>query len=74
MTKAEVVQKITEKHHFTWTHLIEAKDMMSWIGTEGFPFTVVVDKTGIVRYAVHGSSPEIRAEIIAKIKEAEGEI
>ena len=47
---------------------------MSWIGTEGFPFTVVVDKTGIVRYAVHGSSPEIRAEIIAKIKEAEGEI
>ena len=69
---AEVVQKITEKHHFTWTHLIEAKDMMSWIGTEGFPFTVVVDKTGIVRYAVHGTSPEIRAEIIAKIKEAEG--
>jgi hypothetical protein len=27
---------------------------------------------GIVRYAVHGTSPEIRAEIIAKIKEAEG--
>ena len=71
---AEVVQKITEKHHFTWTHLVEAKDMMSWIGTEGFPFTVVVDKTGIVRYAVHGTSQEIRAEIIAKIKEAEGEI
>ena len=69
---AEVVQKITEKHHFTWTHLVEAKGMMSWIGTEGFPFTVVVDKMGIVRYAVHGTSPEIRAEIIAKIKEAEG--
>ncbi len=69
---AEVVQKITEKHHFTWTHLVEAKDMMSWIGTEGFPFTVVVDKMGIVRYAVHGTSQEIRAEIIAKIKEAEG--
>ena len=69
---AEVVQKITEKHHFTWTHLVEAKDMMSWIGTEGFPFTVVVDRMGIVRYAVHGTSPETRAEIIAKIKEAEG--
>ncbi len=68
---AEVVQKITEKHHFTWTHLVEAKDMMSWIGTEGFPFTVVVDKTGIVRYAVHGTSPETRVEIITKIKEAE---
>ena len=69
---AEVVQKITEKHHFTWTHLVEAKDMMSWIGTEGFPFTVVVDKKGIVRYAVHGTSQETRAEIVAKIKEAEG--
>jgi hypothetical protein len=46
--------------------------MMSWIGTEGFPFTVVVDRMGIVRYAVHGTSQEIRAEIIAKIKEAEG--
>ena len=69
---AEVVQKITEKHNFTWTHLVEAKDMMSWIGTEGFPFTVVVDRMGIVRYAVHGTSQEIRAELIAKIKEAEG--
>ncbi|MDY6300997.1 MAG: hypothetical protein SPL96_03785 [Bacteroidales bacterium] len=60
------------KDDFTWTHLVEAKDMMSWIGTEGFPFTVVVDRKGIVRYAVHGTSSEIRAEIIAKIKEAEG--
>ena len=70
---AEIVKKITEKHNFTWTHLIEAKDMMSWIGTEGFPFTVVVDKAGIVRHAVHGTSTEKRAELIAKIKAADGE-
>ena len=68
---AEIVRKITDKHNFTWTHLVEAKDMMSWIGTEGFPFTVVVDKAGIVRYAVHGTSVETRAEILAKIKEAD---
>ena len=67
---AELAKKITDKHHFTWTHLVEAKDMMSWIGTEGFPFTVVVDKQGIVRYAVHGTSEEKRAELLAKIKEA----
>jgi thiol-disulfide isomerase/thioredoxin len=68
---AEIVRKITDKHNFTWTHLVEAKDMMSWIGTEGFPFTVVVDKAGIVHYAVHGTSVETRAEILEKIKEAD---
>ena len=70
---AEIVKKITDKHNFTWTHLVEVKDMMSWIGTEGFPFTVVVDKAGIVRYAVHGTSKETRAELLAIIKEADME-
>ena len=70
---AELAKRITDKHHFTWTHLVEAKDMMSWIGTEGFPFTVVVDKQGIVRYAVHGTSEDKRDELLAKIKEADAE-
>ena len=70
---AELTKKITDKHHFTWTHLVKAKDMMSWIGTEGFPFTVVVDKLGIVRYAVHGTSEDKRAELLAMIKEADAE-
>ena len=70
---AELAKRITDKHHFTWTHLVEAKDMMSWIGTEGFPFTVVVDKQGIVRHAVHGTSEDKRAELLAKIKEADAE-
>ena len=70
---AEIVKRITDKHHFTWTHLVEAKDMMSWIGTEGFPFTVVVDKQGIVRYAVHGTNETKREELLAKIKEADAE-
>jgi thiol-disulfide isomerase/thioredoxin len=70
---AELAKRITDKHHFTWTHLVEAKDMMSWIGTEGFPFTVVVDKQGIVRHAVHGTNETKRAELLAKIKEADAE-
>ncbi|MBR5085404.1 MAG: TlpA family protein disulfide reductase [Muribaculaceae bacterium] len=70
---AEIVKKITDKHHFTWTHLVEAKDMMSWIGTEGFPFTVVVDKQGVVRHAVYGTSEDKRAELLAIIMEADKE-
>ena len=57
----------------TWTHLVEAKDMMAWIGYEGFPLTIVVDKKGIVRHAVHGTNETKREELLAKIKEAEAE-
>ena len=59
--------------HFTWTHLVEAKDMMAWIGYEGFPLTIVVDKKGIVRHAVHGTNETKREELLSKIKEAEAE-
>jgi len=65
--------RITDKHHFTWTHLVEAKDMISWIGAEGFPLTIVVDKKGIVRYAIHGTNETTRAELLKIIKEAEAE-
>ena len=70
---AETAKRITDKHHFTWTHLVEAKDMMAWIGYEGFPLTIVVDKKGIVRHAVHGTNDTKREELLAKIKEAEAE-
>ena len=70
---AETAKRITDKHLFTWTHLIEAKDMMAWIGTEGFPLTIVVDKKGIVRHTVHGTNEDKRAELLAKIKEADAE-
>ena len=66
-------KRITDKHHFTWTHLVEAKDMMAWIGYEGFPLTIVVDKKGIVRHAVHGTNETKREELLSKIKEAEAE-
>jgi thiol-disulfide isomerase/thioredoxin len=67
---AETTKRITDKRQFNWVHLIESKDMMAWIGTKGFPFTVVVDKQGMVRYAVHGTSQQIRAEILDAIKAA----
>lgn len=70
---AETVKLITDKHHFTWTHLVEVKDMMSWIGTEGFPLTIVIDKQGFVRHAVHGTNEEKRSELLAMIKEADAE-
>ena len=70
---AELAKKITDKHHFTWTHLVEARDMMSWIGTKGFPLTIVVDKQGIVRYAVHGTSEDKRQQVLDTIRKCREE-
>jgi hypothetical protein len=47
--------------------------MMAWIGNEGFPLTIVVDKNGVVRHAVHGTNDMKREELLAKIEEAEAE-
>jgi len=70
---AETAKRITDKHHFTWTHLVEARDMLAWIGYQGFPLTIIVDKHGVVRYAVHGTSKAKRAQLLAIIKEASDE-
>ena len=43
------------------------------ITDKGFPLTIVVDKKGIVRHAVHGTNEAKRAELLAKIKEVEAE-
>lgn len=64
-----LTRKITEQHHFTWTHLIEARDMMSWIHGQGFPLTIVVDKQGIVRHLVHGTNSEKREAILDCIRQ-----
>ena len=66
-----LTRKITEQHNFTWTHLVEANDMISWIQGEGFPLTIVVDKNGIVRHLVHGTNEEKRAAILECIQQLE---
>lgn len=60
---------IVEQHHFTWTHLQEASDLVALVRHEGFPLTIVVDKEGIVRFAKVGASEENQAEALAVIEE-----
>ena len=67
---AATTKRITDNRQFNWIHLVEDKTMMPWIGSLGFPLTIVVDKQGIVRYAVHGTSEQKRAEILDAIKSA----
>lgn len=65
----EEILPIAKQHHFTWIHLQEAMDIVALVGTKGFPLTIIVDKSGIVRYAKTGASEENQAEAVAIIEE-----
>ena len=65
----EEILPIVERHNFTWTHLLEATDLVALVRQEGFPLTIVVDKDGIVRFAKVGASEENQAEAVAVIEE-----
>lgn len=65
----EEILPIAEQHHFTWTHLQEASDLVALVGQQGFPLTIVVDKNGIVRHAKVGGSAENQAEAVAVIEQ-----
>ena len=63
----ETAKRITDKHHFTWTHLVEAKDMMAWIGYEGFPLTIVVEqgcKVVVLDFDMHMSESILKTKKI----------
>ena len=65
----EEILPIAEQHNFTWIHLQEAMDLIALVGMQGFPLTIIVDKTGIVRYAKVGASEQNQAEAVAIIEE-----
>lgn len=66
--KEEILPVVTQ-HKFTWTHLQEASDLVALVGQEGFPLTIVVDKSGIIRFAKVGASEENQAQAVAVIEE-----
>lgn len=66
---AEVARPIIEKQGFNWTHLVENTQFKEFIGSNGYPMTIIVDKAGVVSMIEHGTSPTQRAELKKKIEE-----
>ena len=66
---AEVARPIVEKQGFNWIHLVDNTQFKEFIGTNGYPMTIIVDKAGIVSMIEHGTSPTQRAELKKKIEE-----
>lgn len=66
---AEEILPIVNQHSFTWTHLQEATDLVALVRLQGFPLTIVVDKSGIIRFAKVGASEKNQAEAVSVIEE-----
>ncbi len=64
----EEILPIVSRHKFTWTHLQEATDLVALVGNQGFPLTIVVDKSGTVRFAKVGASPENQSQAVSVIE------
>ena len=67
--KADRAKPVLEKHGFNWINLVDDQQFVKWIGANGYPLTIVIDKEGIIKLAVNGTSPEKREELKRKIQE-----
>lgn len=66
---AEVARPIIDKQGFNWTHLVENTQFKEFVGSNGYPMTIIVDKAGVVSMIEHGTLPTQRAELKKKIEE-----
>lgn len=57
------VRAITVQEQFNWTHIASDTYFTKYVGSGGYPLTIVLDSQGIVRYCQNGTSERIRQEI-----------
>lgn len=60
---AATARPVLESCGFNWTALVSDRQFKEWIGSAGYPLTIVVDKQGTVAKVEYGTSPLQRAEL-----------
>ena len=70
---ADKVREIVKAEGFNWTHIYNDTYFTQWVGSEGYPLTIVLDKSGIVRNITHGTNKEKRIAIHKMIEQLTGE-
>lgn len=65
---ADRAKPVLDKIGFNWTHLVNDRQFLEWLGGKGYPMTIVVDKNGIITHIEFGTSPEQRATLKSKIE------
>lgn len=66
---AEIAKRVLDKVHFNWIPLVNDTQFHKFIGNNGYPLTIVVDKSGKIAAFEYGTSPEQRASLKNKISE-----
>lgn len=59
---------VLEKTGFNWIPLVNDKQFKNYVGLKGYPFTVVVDKTGKIVLVENGTSPQFREKLLTTIR------
>ena len=65
---AEIARPIIEKQGFNWIHLIDNTQFKEFVGNNGYPMTIIVDKAGVVSMIEFGTSPTQRTKLKKEIK------
>lgn len=65
----EIARQVLDKVNFNWIPLVNDTQFKKYIGNNGYPLTIVVDKTGKIAAFEYGSSPEQRASLKNRISE-----
>lgn len=54
---------VLEKSGFNWIHLVNDTQFKTYIGNNGYPMTIVVDKNGVIAQIEYGTSPLKREKL-----------
>ncbi|MDE5920609.1 MAG: TlpA family protein disulfide reductase [Paramuribaculum sp.] len=65
----EIARQVLDKVHFNWIHLVNDTQFKNFIGNNGYPLTIIVDKSGKIAAFEYGTSPEQRDALKNKIAE-----
>lgn len=65
----EIARQVLDKVNFNWIPLVNDIQFKEFIGANGYPLTIVVDKDGTIAAFEYGTSPEQRASLKSKIQE-----
>lgn len=66
---AEVAQQVFNAVNYNWIPLVNDTQFTKFIGKNGYPLTIVIDKSGKIAAFEYGTSPEQRATLKNKILE-----
>lgn len=66
--KKEIVSRIVKERNFTWIHLYDDNYFCKYLDGEGFPFFIVLDKQGVIRYFGNGATDAVRGEVLKTIQ------